>query len=177
MAPPLPPKPRTESEIRAASVDTIPAPKDPRVEPGTEPTLREVLRSEAPPPNWREFADRLQRALGVVSTHDVEQDTRITTTQDELAALTKRVESIGSTTTASAETIGGKAAVVAREEQRKTHDVPKDESAPSPTVFSKLDAIAKANGKMRILLVLGALFEGIRWFAPLVSDLLRGLGK
>jgi hypothetical protein len=173
---PLPPGPRTESQQLAAQAPTIPAPKDPRVEPGTEPTLRDVLRSEAPPADWQTFARKTEKALGLVSQHDLSQDGAIA----DLATRVQRLETIGAGTAA---TLGGHAADVARtvepESPKEPSEAarPKSEATQPKTVIGTLAEIKKANGTVRIMLILGALFEGIRWLAPMIEPFIRGLGK
>lgn len=173
---PLPPGPRTESQQLAAQAPTIPAPKDPRVEPGTEPTLRDVLRSEAPPADWQSFARKTEKALGLVSQHDGMQDTAI----DDLKSRVQRLETLGAGTAA---TLGGHAAEVARTVEPEAPEAPSAAARPKSdppqpkTIVGTLAEIKRANGTVRIMLILGALFEGIRWLAPMLEPFLRGLGK
>lgn len=175
MSPPLPPKPLTRSQEIAAQAPTIPAPKDPRVEP-EEPSLRQILRSEAPPADWRTFATKTEKALGLVSQHDEAQDVTIRDLGDRIA----RLESIGAGTAA---TLGGHAAEIARAAEPEPSAAPseaarpKSEPAQPKTIVSTLAEIKRANGTVRIMLILGALFEGIRWLAPMIEPFLRGLGK
>lgn len=160
----------------AAQAPTIPAPQDPRVEPGTEPTLREVLRSEAPPADWQSFARKTEKALGLVSQHDGMQDTAI----DDLKSRVQRLETLGAGTAA---TLGGHAAEVARTVEPEAPEAPSVAARPKSdppqpkTIVGTLAEIKRANGTVRIMLILGALFEGIRWLAPMVEPFLRGLGK
>jgi hypothetical protein len=173
---PLPPPPRTESQQLAAQAPTIPAPRDARVEPGTEPTLREVLRSEAPPADWQSFARKTEKALGLVSQHDLTQDGAIS----DLASRVQRLETLGAGTAA---TLGGHAAEVARNVEPEPSKEPSEaarptaETAQPKTIVGTLAEIKRANGTVRIMLILGALFEGIRWLAPMVEPFIRGLGK
>lgn len=160
----------------AAQAPTIPAPQDPRVEHGTEPTLREVLRSEAPPTDWQAFARKTEKALGLVSKHDGMQDTAI----DDLKSRVQRLETLGAGTAA---TLGGHAAEVARTVEPEAPEAPsaaarpKSEHPQPKTIVGTLAEIKRANGTVRIMLILGALFEGIRWLAPMVEPFIRGLGK
>jgi hypothetical protein len=172
----VPPKPVTRSQEMAAQAVTLPAPAD--------TPLRELLRSEAPPPNWKEFAERVEKAIGTTSLHDATQDGQIADLAGRLAKVETNVNAIS-------QTVGGRAARVAEASEPppppEGSELPAPAATPAapappapakePTIVSRLEDIRRATGWAKVLLAAGAVFELVRWFEPLISSALRGLGK
>ena len=109
--------------------------------------MRAVLASEKPPTNeeWTKLREKVQE-IGVSrpSRNNLEQDAAIAVSNTEIERLRKDFDS----------------------------RLPGTESGVSIT--SMVQGIKKATGMARIMLVLGGVFEIVRWIAPFVHDILKG---
>ncbi len=183
-----PPKPRTISQEIAATIPTIPAPKDPREEPPSDPSLDDavkILGSDAPPADRDRALVLVVKKLRQVSDHDGNQDLTIESLRADLIAQAERLGKLERNTSAQSETLGGHAAEVAKAEAPPAVEAlptaelarPVEEKKPDAkpvTVVSRLDEIKRASGTTRIVLVVVLIFEAIRWAAPFIEPLFRG---
>lgn len=146
----IPPYPKTKSqEMAAQQMSTLPAPPDVPAEIVVEEAInvRAVLASEKPPTNeeWTKLREKVQE-IGVSrpSRNNLEQDAAIAVSNTEIERLRKDFDS----------------------------RLPGTESGVSIT--SMVQGIKKATGMARVMLVLGGVFEIVRWLAPFVHDILKG---
>lgn len=168
----LPPGPRTSSQEIAAQLPTMPAPKDPRIEPESGPELEEALeylKSDAPKADKVGVIHAIAARLKLESHTNQEQD-------KTLAALAERMGRLEGATAAQSATIGGYAAKVVEEAPplqltpaESLPEAPAPKAPESPTLVSRLEEITKLSGKARLGLIAVLVIEGLDKGWPIIK--------
>lgn len=184
-----PPKP-TKSQELAAQLPTIPAPRDPREEPESDPDMHAVVdmisKSDAPKAVRDKALVLLAHEVKRVSGHDGAQDLTIEALRADLAEQGERLRGLERQTSAQSATLGGEAAKVSAEVKAESAPTEAPEAAPKAgepeappprTVMGALERLQKATGRDRIMLAAFLAWEVWREFGPFLKALFLAKGS